>query len=75
MKRLYERESVVELGRGFEDKREGVEIRGERETAEREEEVDGRERGREESVDSDEGVVGEWCWVWNGMEEGECVGC
>lgn len=42
-----------------------MEVKGERETAKREKEMKGSERGREESVDSDESVVSESCWVWN----------
>lgn len=42
-----------------------MEVKSEKETAEREEDFEGGERGREESVDSDECVEGECCWVWN----------
>jgi len=42
-----------------------VEVKRERETAKRKEDFEGGERGREKSVDSDECVVSECCWVWN----------
>lgn len=42
-----------------------MEVKWERETAEGEKDLEGGERGREESMDSDEGVVGESCWVWD----------
>lgn len=62
-----------ELGAGFEDKRKGVEVRGQGEAAEGGEEAEGGERGEEESMDSDESVEGECGGVWEGMEEGECI--
>lgn len=42
-----------------------MEVKRERKTAKREKGVEGGERGREESVDSDESVEGECCWIWN----------
>jgi hypothetical protein len=42
-----------------------VEIKRERETAERGKDLECRERRREKSVDSDESVINESCWVWN----------
>lgn len=68
VKRECQGESVGELGTGFEDEREGVEVRGERVAAEGGEEVEGGERGRKEGVDSDEVVVRECCWVWDRVE-------
>lgn len=42
-----------------------MEVKRKRETAKKEEDFEGGERGREESVDSDECVEGECCWIWN----------
>lgn len=51
-----------------------MEVRGNRETARQGEDLEGGERGGEKSVYSNEVVVGECGWVWNGMENRECVG-